>query len=529
MHWADRIAQEIEKQYSAKIKAGKPLIIRDEKTPSGRVHVGSMRGVAIHGLISEALTERGAKNEFLFEFNDTDPMDGLPVYLDQAKFAAYMGVPLMRIPSPDGKAKNYAEYFAREFREVIAEAAFAPSFYNVSELYLSGRMDDVIREALEHADDIRRIYREVSGSEKPDDWYPLSVICEECGKVGTTKAYAWDGEKVSYRCEPEFVEWARGCSHEGNISPFGGGAKFPFKVEWPAKWKVFGVDVEGAGKDHMTKGGAHDVAKAIAKNVFKVEPPFEFAYEFFLVKGGKMSSSKGKGSSAREIADLIPPQIFRLALLGKDYKQAINFEPEGETIPMLYDQYDKFAEGYWGGERDDYARLFELIHAPQHRKFLKKRYLPRFSTVSFIVQMPHLSLEEEVARMKGSPLTKDDVAELEERAAYAKKWLAEHAPEKYVYELQKEKVPEAVLSLSATQKTALSQLADYLVENPKASGEEIHAKLYELRSSIPIESAPLFKAIYLSFLGKESGPKAGWFLSVLDREYLLTRLREASA
>jgi len=36
----------------------------------------------------------------------------------------------------------------------------------------------------------------------------------------------------------------------------------------------------------------------------------------------------------------------------------------------------------------------------------------------------------------------------------------------------------------------------------------------------------LFSAIYLSFLGKESGPKAGWFLSVLDRKFLEKRLEE---
>jgi lysyl-tRNA synthetase class I len=75
-----------------------------------------------------------------------------------------------------------------------------------------------------------------------------------------------------------------------------------------------------------------------------------------------MSSSKGKGSSAREIADLLPTKIFRLALLGKDINQQFNFDPEGDTIPVLYDQYDKLAESYWAGVKDDYARLFEFIH-----------------------------------------------------------------------------------------------------------------------------------------------------------------------
>lgn len=44
MFWADKIAKEIKKE-----RGDGPLIIRDEKTMSGRVHIGSMRGVAIHG------------------------------------------------------------------------------------------------------------------------------------------------------------------------------------------------------------------------------------------------------------------------------------------------------------------------------------------------------------------------------------------------------------------------------------------------------------------------------------------------
>jgi len=37
-----------------------------------------------------------------------------------------------------------------------------------------------------------------------------------------------------------------------------------------------------------------------------------------------------------------------------------------------------------------------------------------------------------------------------------------------------------------------------------------------------------FSAIYLAFLGKDSGPQAGWFLAALDREFVLRRLEEAA-
>ena len=506
MFWLDRIFGQIEAERKAKIASGTPLVVRDEKTPSGRVHIGSMRGVAIHGAIAERLAEAGVPHVFKYEFNDTDPMDGFPEYLPES-FRQYMGMPLFRIPSPDGVAKNFAEYFADEFKSVITQSGFAPEFYRMSELYLSGQMDDAIRTALDRAADIRRIYREVSGSEKPDDWYPLNVICENCGKVGTTKVFAWDGTEVSYKCYKTAVKWAEGCEHEGKVSPFGGAATFPFKVEWPAKWKVVGVDIEGAGKDHTTKGGARDVAAHIAQEVFAYEVPINAPYEFFLVGGKKMSSSKGQGSSAKEIADLVPAKIFRLALLGKEINQQVNFDPEGDTIPVLYDQYDKLADGYNATQDDDYARLFTYIHANRQVPTFAGE-LPRFSQVAFVVQMPHMDLDKEFPQA--------DKVELHERAEYAKRWLAKFAPEKFVFKLQ-EMLP--AVELSASEKLNLASFAQFLESNPSASAEDMHTKLHELKA---------FKEIYKIFLGKESGPKAGWFLASLDRDFVRTRMSEAS-
>ena len=43
-----------------------------------------------------------------------------------------------------------------------------------------------------------------------------------------------------------------------------------------------------------------------------------------------------------------------------------------------------------------------------------------------------------------------------------------------------------------------------------------------------VEPKEFFSAFYLSLLGKDSGPKLGWFLSVLDKEFLEKRLEEVS-
>ncbi len=546
MFWADRIAEEILKRFETDISEGKPILIRDEKTLSGRVHVGSMRGVAIHGAISEALNKRGVKNVFKYELNDFDVFDGIPNYLDEKRFEPHLGKLLKDVPSPEPGFDNYAAYFGAEFRSVIEESGFHPEFYSGSEYYLNGSFDGVIREALTHAADIRRIYKQVSGGERAENWLPIAVVCPQCKKIATTWATDFDGETVAVQCRPGAKDaYAHGCSFEGRVSPFGGNAKLPWKPEWAAKWKVHGVMVEGGGKDHSTKGGSRDVANHISDEVFHYAPPFDVPYEFFLVGGQKMSSSKGKGSSAKEISYLVPPKIFRLALLGKDINQAFNFDPEGDTIPVLFDLYDKLALGYKTEKEDDYAKLFEYIHLPaaevpaknssgSPQNFsrilpLPDTFFPRFSQIAFIVQMPHLKLAKEVEAMKGAALSEADRLEMDERATYAKRWLETAAPEKFVFTLQDD-MPEAAKNLSPIQKDALRMLKEFIESKEDMwSGEDMHAKLHALKEDAKISPADLFSAIYLSFLGKAYGPKAGWFLSVLDRGYVLRRLAEVIA
>lgn len=521
MLWADRIAGEIQKTRTP--RDGKTFLIRDEKTLSGRVHVGSMRGVAVHGVVGEVLAESGTASEYRYELNDFDPFDSIPSYLDQGVFKEHLGKPLYAVPSPEPGFANYAEYFGAEFTEVHKKAGFTPTYYRATEFYRSGKMDPFIKMALERAADVRRILKEVSGSKKDDTWLPVSVVCENCGKIMTTRAYDYDGETVGYACDRNPDE-SVSCGHTGRVAPWKGTAKLFWKADWAAKWIAVGVDIEGGGKDHSTKGGSRDVANHICREVFGEEPPFDIPYEFFLVGGRKMSSSKGRGSSAKDIGDLFPPQIFRLALIGKDIREQIDVDPAGESVPRLYDWYDELAQGVREGKADDYSRLFALCELPEKRAALSAPWVMRFREVAFIVQMAHLSLSAEAEKEKGRALTEDEKQALDERARYAKYWLATYAPEEFKYALQEE-LPN--VELSDTQKKALAVLLDFLAGGER-TGEALHARLHEMKTEVPIGPKELFQAIYRIFLNRDSGPKAGWFLAGLSRDFVIQRLKEAS-
>src|SRR3989339_2017515 len=112
MWWGDALRAEIEERFGEFLGNGGTLIVRDEKTTSGRVHAGSMKGVAVHGTIAEVLAETGVPVSFIYELNDNDPFDGIPAYLPQDEYAKYLGMPLRSVPTPPGThAGSFAEYY----------------------------------------------------------------------------------------------------------------------------------------------------------------------------------------------------------------------------------------------------------------------------------------------------------------------------------------------------------------------------------------------------------------------------------
>src|SRR3989344_8931232 len=95
MFWVDKLAQEL------KTRKLKLEWVDDMKTPSGRIHVGSLRGVVINDLIYHGLIDAGVMAKFTYVFEDQDPLDKLPHYLDDKTWGEHLGKPLFQIPSPE--------------------------------------------------------------------------------------------------------------------------------------------------------------------------------------------------------------------------------------------------------------------------------------------------------------------------------------------------------------------------------------------------------------------------------------------
>ena len=97
----------------------------------------------------------------------------------------------------------------------------------------------------------------------------------------------------------------------------------------------------------MSKGGSYDIAAAVCREVLDYPPPYPVAYEWFTIGGRKMSSSKGIGSSAKEVSEILPPDVFRFLIVRSPIERAIDFNPEGETLSNLFDNYDRCLNTYF--------------------------------------------------------------------------------------------------------------------------------------------------------------------------------------
>lgn len=512
MFWCDELAA----------KVNGPQTINDSKTPSGRAHVGALRGPLIHDAIFRTLKSKSVPVRYLFGVDDYDPVDEIP-YGEAEHFEKYLGAPLCNTPPPPGsKATDMADHYITEYFGVFAELGIRPEFYRMREIYRTGKFNEAIDAILRKADVVRKIYKEVSGSERAEDWHPFQVICEKCGRIGTTVVSAYDGKEVVYECRPDLVKWARGCGHRGQMSPFDGRGKLPWKLEWCAKWRTFPVTIEGAGQDHSTKGGSRDVAMACLRAIFGQEPPLNCPYDFFLVGGAKMSSSKGIGVTSRDMADFLPPEILRFLLVRPPPRQPVNFEPSEVYIIKLFNDFDRYQQKFYHDEKalPGDKRIVEISQVdpePAH-------WLADFQLVAALSQMPHLDLVAELEKRKGSPFTPVEKKHLEMRMRAARYWVERYATEEEKTRLA-ETLPARAQELSATQRAFLHKLAEVL---PKVAweGDAIQVGVFNAARLTPIDQPSAFKAIYRVLLDRENGPKAGNFLSFLDRDFVIRRCKE---
>ncbi|MGH2450093.1 MAG: lysine--tRNA ligase [Candidatus Limnocylindria bacterium] len=519
LFWADAEAKAL--------RPDVPQVIRDSKTPSGTVPISALRGPIITDALYRTFRSHGLRVRYVFTIDDYDPMDSQTMR-QQEGMAEHMGKPLCAIPSPQ-PGLDFARYHAERFLSTFAGLGIRPEdIHWMRDLYRSGSLDPQIDLALRNADAIREIYARVSNVRKDADWLPISVICERCGRLGTTFVRDFDGTTVAYECRPDYVEWAEGCANAGRISPFKGNAKLVWNLQWCAMWDHFDVTYEEAGKDLITAGGSRQRSDEIYRTVWKKEPPIGLVHEFLTIGGRKMSTSMGVGASAVELVGVYPPELIRFLMLRTHPKRAIEFEPSGMSLPRLMDEYDRCADAYLADPGSDLAKVWALSQIGEPAPV---RFRVRFGLAADWIQIPSIDPLAEAERRKGAPLEPAERADLERRIALARVWLERWAPDEARFTVLP-RLPEAASALTPPQRAFLSRAAEML--GTTSDVDAVQAELYELAKQVGLVtpegkvSREAFASIYLAFIGKPSGPRAAWLLTALEPEFVRARLDEAA-
>jgi lysyl-tRNA synthetase class 1 len=494
VHWADVIAQTLQDSGPQTIATG--------ITPSGPVHIGNMREVMTADAVFRALKDRGIEARLIFIADNFDRLRRLYPFLDES-FKQHIGKPLTEIPCPKECCGSYADHFLLPFLASMEKLGIEAEVYKADVLYKEGKYIDAIKTALARRDDIARILKEVSGRDVPESWSPFDAICQCCGRTNTTKliGFNMDIETVDYECQ---------CGYKGTTSMRGGG-KLVWRVDWPARWPIFKVTIEPFGKDHATAGGSYDTGKKISEEIYGYQAPYPIVYEWIHLKGvGAMHSSTGIAITIEEMLDVVPPEVLRYLIIRTKPEKHIEFDP---AIPLinLVDEYD---------QRKGDARALALSATSDCRPF-EVPFRHMVTAVQIARNDKELLLK--ALQRSGYDISRKD--EIYARADNVEKWLDRYAPTFVKFQLR-EMLPSAVNNLSHDERKGLGVLAER-IDGKNAA--EIHDEVYAVAKDLSLDSKKFFQAIYLVFLGERQGPKVGWFLASLDREFVKSRLKEAAS
>ena len=450
MDWADELAASVDG----------PQVVNDSKTPSGTVHVGSLRGPVILDVITRALRARGLETTLLYGVDDLDPMDAQALLSPDA-IEREMGRPLAHVPDPAGDCHaSYARHFAGIFIDMFAGLGIVPDrYYWMSDIYPTGQMDPFIRTALDRAESCATCTAGSPTSSTPTTgcrWASSAPTAARSARrsppTGTARRCPSSASPTSSR--------GRRLRLDRPGRPFGGDAKLPWNLEWAAQWSLFGVTIEPNGKDLADGGRLPRPADAIAREVFEREPPLNFPYEFLNIGGRKMSTSKGRGAAAHTIGSVIPPEQLRFLFVRQRPESALEFDPEGtDAIPRLFDEFDRLARRDRRPRRQGRAavglRLDLPLLAPRPgggRRGGGGRVPPRRSRhLALLVQVPGIDVRGAGRTEKGSAADRREAAELEVRLAAVRRWLEEYAPERALIEIRRDALPAEVELLRPEQ------------------------------------------------------------------------------
>lgn len=511
-YWLNGVLDKIEEKYPEG-----EIIVSSGISPSASYHIGHFRELLSSDMVSEGLRQRGRKTKHLHVIDNFDPLrkryDFLPKEYEQ-----YVGWPVCLVPDPQGCHDNYAEHFYKEFEQSHGPLNVdIEVVHSYNDLYKNGKMASQIEKAIEKTEVIKEIFKRISNRDLPDDWAPVQILSDN------NNFDEWHFKDIDTK--EKRIKYVDKDGGEGWVPYDDGRVKLNWRLDWPARWQLLNVMVEPHGfQEHGASGGSFQTGKEFAREVFGFEGPvagMQYGHVHLAGDNQKMSSSLGNLITPKQAFEIMPPEMIKYFYLRYPGKKRIDFDP-GIGLYRMMDEYSQVDRAVRAGEDHQFASAYKLANVGIKSHGMAS--IPFNHLVS--IYQASLGDEEKVFEtLRRSGYEKEATeqeAEIKQELVYVRNWLDKWAPEEVKFSLS-ESLPT---DFTDQEKKLLLGLAKIVEGDGEGKdGQWYHEQIHSEREKVDLGAGDAFKVVYRALLGKDSGPKAGWFLSILDRDFLIKRFR----
>lgn len=507
MQWLNKIADDL----IARQPEGE-ILIESGASPSGTYHLGHMRELLTPDAILLELRRRGRQARHIHFVDDLDALRKIPVNIP-ADYDQYLGMPLCDIPAPDGIAASYGEYFLSGFRRAGEMLGIEAEYIYAHDKYRAGAVVPAIERSLQRIPQARHALETVSGRKLDEHWSPIQVL--ENGRLKNRRFVQLDAEHKT-------LVYADQEGQEHTVRYDDGHVKLDWRLDWPGRWWLLGIAAEPFGRDHASAGGSYDTGVQIMKDVYDAEAPYPIPYDFINMAGDtkKMSASKGTGLDAVEGATIMPAEVVRYFILGAPPSKRLYFDPVGGVVRLM-DEYAALAAKPDKTQAEEQL-LYICTRGGQEQTVSRVPFSHLVACYQAALRDPAKTLDI-IRRTEHSQTADEDAAIIQNELRFIEAWLDKRAPEDVKFSLR-ESLDAG--EFSDTERSMFAGLAEKVAAAPQdADGEYFHLALYTYKDELGMQPKEIFSALYRLLIGKTSGPRAGWFLSILPRDWLLARLR----
>ncbi|HEX5744290.1 MAG TPA: lysine--tRNA ligase, partial [Candidatus Saccharimonadales bacterium] len=367
--------------------------------------------------------------------------------------------------------------------------------------------------ALDNKDRIKDVLEGISGHKVDDHWSPIQVV--EAG-------YLKNRPFVSIDTGGKTLVFKDRDGRERRTGYAGGEVKLNWRIDWPARWWLLKVDAEPFGRDHATKGGSYDTGAVIIKEIYGAEPPVPLPYDDIKRTGQtkKMSKSSGDTVTAADLLEMLPAEVVWFFVMRYPPDRQLFFD-EGPTLMRLVDEFSELLDKP-DKTGADQQLLGLCLHGIERPTVSRVPFSHLVASYQAALKDTRKTLDI-IRRTEHAETVNEDADIIKAELRFIDAWLEKQAPEEVRFELQ-DKVNPGVFN--EDQKKFMAALADKIVKAPDdADGDWFHRAIYDFKDSTGLAPKELFATLYKALIGKDSGPRAGWFLSILPRDWLVRRLR----